>query len=171
MTQAESRSKESSLLTSSSDVTTEGSSNADQPVVEATARRSRNAGPGGIAMVTKNVPVSRASCHRSGRAAVNTRLPHHTDTGTPCSFSEMEPQCGAEAERASSKILLLRPPKCPPHSSLHHHTRVCSASRWPGRRKPLRFTACGWKELMKKINRPSELAGVTASNFLPMKTP
>lgn len=42
--QAESRSKEGSLLTSSSDVTTEVSSNADQPVDEATATREQQEG-------------------------------------------------------------------------------------------------------------------------------
>lgn len=42
--QAENRSKEGSLLTSSSDVTTEVSSNADQPVDEATATREQQEG-------------------------------------------------------------------------------------------------------------------------------
>lgn len=114
------------MLKSSSDVTTEASSNAEQPIDEATATREQQKGadqPVVEATTTREQQEGAeekqalAGCHQSGRA-VNTRFPHHMDTGISCSFSEMELQCGAQAERGSSKILLQRPPGCPPHTSL-----------------------------------------------------
>lgn len=81
-----------------------------------------------------NLPVG--PCHTGPgclspewQSCVNTCLPHHTDIGTLCFFSEMESQCGAQAEWGSSKILLPQPPGCPPHTSLlitPSHAGICS---------------------------------------------
>lgn len=66
-----------------------------------------------------------------------------------------------------SKVLVPQPPKCPgcfsartlPRQSCHIITcPVLLREQLKGEERTyLRVTACGWKELMEKINHPSDL--------------
>lgn len=104
-------------------------------------------------------PEWRSSCEHSSH-------PHHVDTTVhltpPGPFSETESHCGAQAELALSKVLPPQSPMCPgcphtPHQSPHY-----VITRWVLLREQvtreeetsLRFTACGWKELMENIYHP-----------------